>query len=65
MPFKAEYKTQIYFLHQKGTSLSDKAVATSHYDLNFLVGRSNTNTTTTSKESSYTCIYMNIFDSLL
>ena len=32
--------------------MSDKAVAPSHYDLS-LVGRSNTNTTTTSKGSSY------------
>ena len=45
---------QIYYLHQKGTSLSDKAVAPSQYDLN-LVARSNANTTTTtSKGSSYT-----------
>ena len=46
---------QIYSLHQKGTSLSDKAVAPSQYDLS-LVARSNTNTTTTttSKGSSYT-----------
>ena len=32
--FKAGYKTQIYSLHQKGTSLSDKDVASSQYDLN-------------------------------
>ena len=45
---------QIYSLHQKGTSLSDKAVAPSQYDLR-LVAHSNTNTTTTtSKGSSYT-----------
>ena len=60
----AEYKTQIYSLHQKGTSLSDKAVAPSHYDLS-LVGRSSTNTTTASKGSSYTRLYLNIFYSLL
>ena len=44
---------QTYSLHQKGTSLSDKAVAPSQFDLS-LVARSNTNTTTTSKGSSYT-----------
>ena len=32
-PFKAAYKTQIYSLHQNGTSLSDEAVAPSQYDL--------------------------------
>ena len=32
-PFKAGYKPQLYSLHQKGTSLSDKAVAPSQYDL--------------------------------
>ena len=41
MPFKAGYKTQIYALHQKGTILSDKAVAPSQYDLS-LGGHSNT-----------------------
>ena len=44
---------QIYSLHQKGTSLSDKAVAPSQYDLSLVV-RSNTNTTATSKGSSCT-----------
>ena len=43
MPFKAGYKTQIHYLHHKGTSLLDKAVAPSQYELS-LVGRSNTNT---------------------
>ena len=51
--FKAGYKTQTYSLHQKDTSLSEKAVAPSQFDLS-LVGRSNTNPTTTSKGSSYT-----------
>ena len=64
MPFKEGYKTKLYSLHQKGTSLSDEAVVPSQYDLN-LKGRFNTNTTPTSKGSSYTCPYLNIFDSLL
>ena len=55
MPFKA----QLYSLHQKGTSLSDKAVAPSQFDL-ILVGRSSTNTTTTSKGSLYPHLYLNI-----
>ena len=56
MPFKAGYKTKLYSLHQKGTSLSDEAVVPSQYDLS-LVGRFNTNTTPTSKGSSFHVFY--------
>ena len=44
--------------------MSDKVVAPSKFYLG-LMGRSNTNTTTTSKGSLYTRLYLNIFDSLL
>ena len=54
---------QAYSLHQKGINMSDKAVAPSQYDLS-LVGRSNTNTTTTLKGSLYTRLCLNMFDSL-
>ena len=58
-PFNAGYR-HTFSLHQKGTSLSVKAVAPSQYDLS-LVGRSNTNTITTPKGSLYTRLYLNIF----
>ena len=57
---------QIYYLHKKGTSLSDKAVAPSQYGLS-LVARSNTNTTTTHQKGlhiQYTHL-PEYFDSLL